>query len=44
MLLWVRTTPFGTPVEPLVYIIIAVSSGLGGYSSNLEALKKNIFD
>lgn len=27
--LWDRTTPFGTPVEPDVNIIIATSSGTG---------------
>lgn len=29
MLEWVMTTPFGTPVEPEVYIMMAVSSGSG---------------
>lgn len=27
---WTRTTPFGMPVEPLVYIMIAMSFGCGG--------------
>lgn len=29
MFLWVSKTPLGTPVEPDVYIIIAVSSAFG---------------
>lgn len=29
MLRWVSTTPLGTPVEPDVYMMMAVSSGHG---------------
>lgn len=33
--LWERSTPFGVPVEPDVYIIIAVSSGDGETPSGI---------
>lgn len=36
MLRWDSTTPFGTPVEPDVYIIMAVSDGVGGTSSVIQ--------
>ncbi len=31
-----RMTPLGVPVEPLVYMMMAVSSGLGLLSDSLE--------
>ena len=31
--LWVRITPLGVPVDPEVYITMAVSSGVGAQSS-----------
>ncbi len=36
--LWLMTTPLGTPVDPLVYMMIAVSSGVGGRLSADAAL------
>lgn len=36
MFLCVSTTPLGTPVEPLVYMMMAVSSGEGGTSAATE--------
>lgn len=38
MFLWVNNTPFGIPVEPLVYMITAKSLGAGG--SGLETGEK----
>jgi len=32
--LWVTTTPLGLPVEPLVYMITAQVSGVGGTTGN----------
>ena len=34
---WLSTTPFGTPVEPEVYMMMAVSPGLGGATAAAEA-------
>eukprot|EP00966_Prymnesium_polylepis_P022370 514927-Prymnesium_polylepis.1 len=31
--IWVRQTPFGSPVVPLVYMIMATSSPFGGVGS-----------
>ena len=31
--LWDNNTPFGVPVDPDVYIIIAISSAFGGTAS-----------
>jgi len=36
MFLCERSTPLGTPVDPLVYIMMAVSSGEGGTSAATE--------
>ena len=33
---WVMTTPLGTPVLPLVYMMMAVSEGSGGASAWVE--------
>lgn len=33
---WVRMTPLGTPVLPLVYMMMAVSEGSGGASAWVE--------
>ena len=38
MFAWVRTTPLGTPVEPLVYMMMAVSSGSGGADTAVDLL------
>lgn len=38
MFMWDRSTPFGTPVEPEVYIIIAVSSLFGCRIGVVDAL------
>lgn len=34
MLLWEIMTPFGTPVDPLVYMTTAMSEGSGGLRSH----------
>lgn len=36
MFLCESTTPLGTPVDPLVYMMMAVSSGEGGTSAATE--------
>lgn len=39
--LWDKQTPLGVPVEPEVYIIIAISSPLGGTFSREREKRKN---
>lgn len=42
MFLCVSTTPLGKPVDPLVYMIMAVSSGVGGTSAVTEGTDYSI--